>query len=102
MTGWSVITLPAVTGCTVESCMHFDEGHNLNTVNSFHSMIKRIYKNYRGVATAYLNRYNTLFSSLFRNKGTLAARLEKALLSPMSGRLWHSKESVMMDGILLV
>ena len=89
--------LPAVAGCTVENCMHFDEGQksffNLNTVNNFHSMIKRIYKNYCGVATAYLNRYNALFSSLFRNKGTLAARLEEAVPSPISGRLWHGRES---------
>jgi len=98
--------LPEVTGCTLGNCSHVDAGQkkffNLNTVNSFHSMIKRTYINYRGVATTYLNRYNTLFSSLFRDNGTLAGRLEKALLSPMSGTLWHSRGSVLEDGLLLI
>ena len=39
---------------------------NLNTVNSLHSFIKETYKQYRGVATKYLNRYNALFSVMFR------------------------------------
>lgn len=98
--------LPEVTGCTLGDCSHIDAGQkkffNLNTVNSFHSMIKRLYKDYRGVATTYLNRYNTLFSSLFRNKGTLADRLEKALLNPTYDKLWHSRESVSEDGLLLI
>lgn len=38
----------------------------LNTVNSLHSFIKFAYSHYRGVATKYINRYNTLFSVAFR------------------------------------
>lgn len=96
----------SVLPCTVEDCSHIDAGQkkffNLNTVNSFHSMIKRIYKDYRGVATGYLNRYNTLFSSLFRNNGMLSEKLNKVLLSPTSPKLWHSRKSILKDGLLLV
>lgn len=35
---------------------------NLNSVNSFHSMVKEMNRIYRGVSTKYLNRYNALFS----------------------------------------
>lgn len=98
--------LPKVTGCTIGDCSCIDISQkkffNLNTVNSFHSMIKRKYINYRGVATTYLNRYNTLLSSLFRSNGTLTRKLEEVLLSPISPKLWHSRESVLKDGLLLI
>lgn len=98
--------LPEVTGCTLGDCSHISAEQkkffNLNTVNCFHSMIKRLYKDYRGVATTYLNRYNTLFSSLFRDNGKLTDKLEKALLSPATGKLWHSRESILEDGLLLI
>lgn len=35
---------------------------HLNTVNSFHDKIERIYSQYRGVASKYLKRYGSLFS----------------------------------------
>jgi len=43
-----------------------DDFFNINTVNNFHSNIKQRYRNARGFATKYLNRYNALFSKAFR------------------------------------
>lgn len=39
----------------------YNKVEHLNTVNSIHSMIRRNYAFYRGVATKYLNRYMALF-----------------------------------------
>ena len=38
-----------------------DHFYNLNTVNGYHSFIKKRYNFYKGVATKFLNRYNVLF-----------------------------------------
>ena len=38
-----------------------DRFYNLNTVNGYHSFIKKRYNFYKGVATKFLNRYNVLF-----------------------------------------
>ena len=46
----------------------YNKVERLNTVNSIHSMIKRIYAFYRGVATKYLNRYMALFIFMRRLK----------------------------------
>ncbi|MDY3851099.1 MAG: transposase [Bullifex sp.] len=35
---------------------------NLNRINSFHSVIKSYYRNYRGVASKYINRYASMFA----------------------------------------
>jgi len=43
-----------------------DSFYNINTVNSFHSFIKERNREARGFATKYLNRYNVLFSKVFR------------------------------------
>ncbi len=48
---------------------------NLNTVNNFHSFIKKRYNHYRGVATKYLNRYNALFTLVWRQNESLLADL---------------------------
>ncbi len=55
---------------------------NLNNVNSFHAFIKERYGHYRGVATKYLNRYNALFSSGFRDRKEMTDRLCDAMLNP--------------------
>ena len=41
---------------------------NLNTVNSFHNVIKDRLRRYRGVATKYINRYNALFCTVYRRR----------------------------------
>jgi transposase-like protein len=40
----------------------YDSENHLNTVNSLHSRMAEWYRNYRGVATVYINRYAALFS----------------------------------------
>jgi hypothetical protein len=74
--------LGANVGCAVknifeeERCNKGGKGFfNINTVNSFHSFIKNRYNQYRGVATKYLNRYNKLFSKVFRCDNNLADEL---------------------------
>jgi transposase-like protein len=66
-------------GCAVKNI--FEEEYNgkhgkgffnINTANCFHSFIKNRYNQYRGVATKYLNRYNQLFSKVFRCADNLA------------------------------
>lgn len=55
---------------------------NLNNVNSFHSFIKNRYADYCGVATKYLNGYNAVFSTSFRNRHKMIEELCTALLIP--------------------
>ena len=50
---------------------HTDSFFNINTVNGYHSMIKERVKMARGYATKYLNRYNALFSNIFRPSESL-------------------------------
>jgi hypothetical protein len=64
-------------GCPV---MHVDkkkgEGFaHVNTANGFHSFIKSRYNQFRGVATKYLNRYNTLFAGTYRNSENLVDKI---------------------------
>ena len=75
-------TLGMVIDCTVHDINAEETGHgfyNLNTVNNFHSYIKKQYNEYRGVATKYLNRYNAMF--------TLAWRKNEAIISGLCARL---------------
>ena len=62
----SYSALKGLADCTVKDINTADETekgfYHLNTVNNFHSFIKKRYNFYRGVATKYLNRYNTMFS----------------------------------------
>lgn len=61
-------SLESVASCTVVGLLeeNHDKFFHLNTVNNLHSFIKDRYNNYRGVATKYLNRYNSLFASAYR------------------------------------
>lgn len=60
--------LKTLAECTIVDVNQEERGgvFHLNTVNSLHSFIKQTYRQYRGVATKYLNRYNALFSLAFR------------------------------------
>lgn len=40
----------------------YDKVHHLNTVNGLHSRFKDMYRDYRGIATRYINRYLSLFA----------------------------------------
>jgi len=53
--------------------------YNINTVNSYHSFIKERNRDARGFATKYINRYNSLFSNVFRPEGVLTDDISKLL-----------------------
>lgn len=91
-------SLPEATGCTVKDCHGLpEEGKsffNLNTVNGFHSFIKRLYNFYRGVAIKYLNRYNVLFAAAYTNAEALIKRLCYTLLNVGKINYYHSNRDV--------
>ena len=62
------------TGKYVVLNMNEDSEHplNINTVNNFHSFIKERNRNARGFATKYLNRYNSLFSNIYRSAKSIS------------------------------
>jgi len=66
---------------------------HINTVNGFHSFIKDRYNDYRGVATKYLNRYNVLFSKVFRGNSDLVDKIFDTLRSNSAQR-FHSIKDV--------
>jgi transposase-like protein len=66
---------------------------HINTVNNFHRLIKDRYNNYRGVATKYLNRYNALFSILFRSGADLADKIYE-ILRPKNIQRHHNINDV--------
>lgn len=90
--------LTKVADCTVKNCNISTEEekcfYHLNTVNGFHSFIKRQYNFYRGVATKYLNRYNQLFSATYRNADKLVECLKQTLLFVGSTNYYHSNKDV--------
>ena len=42
----------------------YDQVYHLNTVNNQHSRIKEMFRQFRGVASKYLNRYLALFATI--------------------------------------
>ena len=67
---------------------------NLNTVNGFHSFIKRRNDFYHGVDTKYLNRYNTLFAASYNNAADMVKELCHALLNVGNTNHYHSARYV--------
>ncbi len=58
--------------CAVQSVEKDGGGfYNINTVNGYHSFIKERHRKARGFATKYLNRYNSLFSKVFRKTAVI-------------------------------
>jgi transposase-like protein len=58
--------------------------NNINAVNGYHSFIKERNRNARGFATKYLNRYNSLFSTIFRGSDNVVDEVYN-LISSNSG-----------------
>jgi transposase-like protein len=73
--------------------------YNINTANGLHSFIKNRYTDYRGVATKYLNRYNTLFSKAFRSRGDVVDEIYNMLIST-DMNLYNSIKSVKTANLL--
>ena len=76
--------------------------YNLNTVNSFHSFIKRQYEFYRRVATKYLNRYNALFSAAYKCTEAGLRQLMFSLLTVSGTRRSPSCRDIETAGLLLI
>ena len=68
--------LEEIADCVTESVDRQEQKNagtaNLNNVNNFHSYIHERYSHYRGVATQYINRYSSLFSTIYRAKKSLS------------------------------
>ena len=98
--------LPGIADCTVRDCVNQegDDAHffHLNTVNGFHSFIKKRYYFYRGVASKYINRYNTLFAATYRNAESIIRRLTETVLAVTGTSYYHSNKDVRTAGLLLI
>lgn len=83
--------LETLAECTVVDVNH--EGYrgifHLNTVNNLHSYIKGMYRQYRGVATKYINRYNALFLIVYRSAENLKDELLATLCKAEKNCYWH-------------
>ena len=81
--------LETVVDCVVE-CVSTEKQKNagtanLNHVNNFHSYIQERYAHYRGVATRYINRYNSLFAAAYRAKASLENIIDAILHGTNTG-----------------
>lgn len=76
--------------------------YNLNTANSFHSFIKDRYRDYRGVATKYLNRYNALFALVYRAGSAALDDLRSRLLNPAPAKRHFTLHDVSSAGLLAI
>lgn len=89
---------PGIADCTVKDCSDSSKEescfYNLNTVNGFHSYIKRRYVFYRGVASKYINRYNALFGTAYRNAESIINRLMDVVLTVTGVDHYHSNKDV--------
>jgi transposase-like protein len=68
----------------------------VNRVNGFHSFIKGQLNDYRGVATAYLNRYNALFARIFGRGDTVVDEIF-ALMKSRDGSFRSISDIESMD-----
>ena len=98
--------LPGIADCTVRDCTDPDGAdscfYNLNTVNGFHSYIKQRYVFYRGVASKYINRYNALFSTAYRNAERIIRRMVDITLAVTGTDYSHSNRDVRGTGLLAI
>ena len=79
--------------CTVKDCNNRNREdscfYNLNAVNGFHSFIKQRHEFYRRVASKYINRYNALFSTTYRNAKDMIRRLMDIVLAVTSSYYYN-------------
>ncbi len=98
--------LHEIADCTIEDYTQKTENegnfYHLNTVNNFHSFIKKRYDFYRGVATKYINRYNAMFALVYRNASECAKRLSKLLLESGITNFYHSNRSICEVGLIAI
>ena len=91
----------AVEGCSVVKVKQKEGSfYHLNTVNAFHSCIKRLNSTFRGVATKYLNRYNGLFSLIFRKGEEIKDALSSCIRKPSTVCCWTPVLGIKLQGVL--
>ena len=79
----------------------YDPVYHLNTVNNQHSRIKEMLRQFRGVASKYLNRYLALFSTLVSHAKSSAAESVDILRRSLSSmRKYVTYSSSQMSGLL--
>lgn len=100
----SYYALEMLTKCSVLNVnrQKSDRIFNLNTVNSLHSYIKETYNHYREVATEYSNRYNALFSMVFRCADSLTDTFFSSLCISGQNCYWHSIVDVRNYQLVLI
>ena len=79
----------------------YDRVHHSNTVNNQHSRIKEILKQFRGVASKYLNRYLALFSIMVSYAGSTVAESADTLRRSLSSMRKHMTYSFSQKSGLL-
>ena len=95
---------PGIADCTVKDCNDRSREdscfYNLNTVNELHSFIKQRYTFYRGVASKYINRYNALFSTAYRNAEGIIRTLVNVVLAVTGINYYHSNKVIREVGLV--
>jgi len=77
--------------------------HGINKVNGFHSFIKRRYNNgYRGLATKYLNRYNSLFGLVYGRVQQATATMRKLVFNNQGDANFFKVSSIKTANLLMV
>lgn len=90
-----------VKGCSLIKARQKEGSiYHLNTVNAFHSCIKRLNSTFRGVATKYLNRYNDFFSLIFRKGGEIRDALSSCIRKPSTVCSWSPVVGLKLQGAL--
>ena len=99
-------TLENLTDCTVKNVNakeNKDKGfYHLNHINNFHGFIKSCWRDFRGVATKYLNRYNALFSSAYRQSESHARCLFEIISKCGPFQRHHSNYDVRNHNLLIL
>ena len=81
----------------------YDRVYHLNTVNNQHSRIKEMLRQFRGVASKYLNRYLALFTTIvFFAKSSLAESVDTLRHSLSSMRKHVTYSSSQNSGLLML
>ena len=73
-----------------------------NHINKFHAFIKSCRRNFRGVATKHLNRYNALFSSAYQQCEAHARRLFEIISQCSPFQRHYSNYDVRNHNLLLL
>lgn len=95
--------LSDIADCSVKNATEEKSSfYHLNSVNNLHAFIKRHYEFYRGVATKYLNRYNTLFQFAYKCTDELISSLSDKLFNAGTTSMYHSIKDIKEMNLLYI